>query len=117
MKYVVTINDKKYEVEVEKGQATLVEPAQAGAAAAPATPPGTAAPAAPAGKKLLAPMPGVVINTKVEAGARVKSGQPLLVLEAMKMENEVVSTCDGVVSFLIARGARVAAGDVLAIIG
>ena len=118
MKYVVTINDKKYEVEVEKGQATLVEPAQAGAAAAPATPPGTAAPAAPAGKKLLAPMPGVVINTRVEAGARVKSGQPLLVLEAMKMENDITAPAAGTVNAVaVHKGDMVSTGDLLVVIG
>ncbi len=122
MKYVVTINSQKYKVEVEKGKATLVESAAAPtpAAAQPvATQPAavTAAPAAAHGEKLLAPMPGVVIQTRVEPGARVKRGQPLLVLEAMKMENEVVSPGDGVVAFLAAKGARVSADDVLAIIG
>ncbi|HOC25373.1 MAG TPA: acetyl-CoA carboxylase biotin carboxyl carrier protein subunit [bacterium] len=124
MKYVVTINSQKYEVEVEKGKATLVEQAPLSAAGASAPAPAAAQPvavpaaaAAVQGEKLLAPMPGVVISTRVEPGARVKRGQPLLVLEAMKMENEVVSTCEGVVAFLVARGTRVAADDVLAIIG
>lgn len=120
MKYVVTINGQQYEVEVEKGKATLIEAAAAAAVPVPAAPPFAAVQAAPPasqGEKLLAPMPGVVINTKVEVGARVKRGQPLLILEAMKMENEVVSTSEGVVAFLVARGAQVGTGDVLAIIG
>lgn len=122
MKYVVTINSQKFQVEVEKGKATLVESAAAPApavaqAAAPQPSAAAAPPAAMQGEKLLAPMPGVVIQTRVEPGDRVKRGQPLLVLEAMKMENEVVSPNDGVVAFLVAKGARVAAEDVLAIIG
>ena len=120
MKYIVTINDQKYEVEVEKGKATLIEGTPAAAVTAlPASQPASApgAPASPQGDTLLAPMPGVVIHTKVQAGEMVRKGQPLLVLEAMKMENEVVSTSEGVVAFLVAKDTRVAAGDVLAIIG
>ncbi len=120
MKYVVTINSQKFEVEVEQGKATLIEAAAATPVPAPAALQPAAArpePASQQGEKLLAPMPGVVINTRVEPGARVKRGQPLLILEAMKMENEVVSTSEGVVAFLVAKGTQVAAGDVLAIIG
>lgn len=119
MKYVVTINNQQYEVEVEKGTATLIESAAAAAVPAPAATQPAAVPSMPPasrGEKLLAPMPGVVVNIKAAVGARVKRGQPLLILEAMKMENEVVSTSEGVVAFLVARGAHVGAGDVLAVI-
>ena len=121
MKYVVAINDRKYEVEVEKGQATIVEtnPAAAAVAAAPPQPDVARTAGAPEsiqGEKLLAPMPGVVLHVKAAAGTPVNKNQPLLILEAMKMENEVVSPLEGVVVFIIAKGAHVAAGDVLAII-
>ncbi len=121
MKYVVEINQKKFEVEVERGQATIVEqtPVAAGETPAPLPAAGqqpASAPVPAQGQKLLAPMPGVIIKVKQPTGTRVSKGQPLLVLEAMKMENEVVSSCDGVINFIVSKGAHVAAGDVLAVI-
>lgn len=119
MKYVVTINGQQYEVEVEKGTATLIETAAAAAVPAPAAPQPAAVQSTPPtlqGERLLAPMPGVVVKIRAAVGERVKRGQPLLILEAMKMENEVVSTSEGVVAFLVASGAQVGAGDVLAVI-
>ena len=113
MKYKVTLNKRVYEVEVEAGEAMLVDEydLKAPAAAAPAAAPvaaapvaaaaPAAAPAAPAGGALAAgtvvksPMPGNVLKINVTAGQKVNEGDVLLILEAMKMENEVVSTKTG----------------------
>lgn len=120
MKYVVTINEQKFEVEVERGKATLLEstPAAVPEAAQPqASISAAAAPAADAqGEPVFAPMPGVIIQVKAPAGTAVTKGQPLLVLEAMKMENEIVSVRDGIVTSTVARGTRVATGEILALI-
>ena len=124
MKYVVTLNGKKFEVEVEKGQATAVyagpaapvaaAPAPAAAPAAPAAP--AAAPAAPAGAgdPVSAPMPGNILQVKVANGQAVKSGDVLFILEAMKMENEICAPKDGTVtSVCVTKGATVETGSVL----
>lgn len=129
MKYIVTINDKNYEVEVERGQATVVKTTQAAeapvqVAAAPAAPAATPAPAAPAvpaapvgtisGDPVKAPMPGTILAVKVQQGAAVKKGDVLVILEAMKMENEITSPRDGVVSQVsVVQGASVSTGDIL----
>lgn len=125
MIYIVRINDKEYEVEVERGKATLVKTGTvAPSAAAPAAPqpaaPAAAAPAvdvaAPAaGEKVVAaPMPGTILDIKVAPGQSVKRGELLLVLEAMKMENEIFAPADGVVAqVLAAKGASVSTGDPL----
>lgn len=128
MKYVVTMNGKKYEVEVERmsafhmltreeiasGVSTPVQPVAAPApkaaaptpapAAAPkaaATPAPAAAPAAkaaPGGTSVTSPMPGSVLGVKVNVGDKVSAGQTMFVLEAMKMENEIVAPVDGTVA-------------------
>ena len=110
MKYIVTLNDRVYEVEVEEGEAMLVDEYEAKApAAAPAAVPAAvnaasapAAPAAPAaagsGTAVSAPMPGNILKINVAAGQKVNEGDVLIVLEAMKMENEVVATKSGTVS-------------------
>lgn len=112
MKYYVSINDKQYEIEVEKGQAevlnvtTVQEPvaAQLAQAAVPApvamAPSTTAAPTATPGngEAISAPMPGNILDVKVNAGDTVKTGQLLVVLEAMKMENEILAPRDGTVT-------------------
>lgn len=120
MKYVVTINEQRFEVDVERGKATLVEstPATAAVPAAPpaSTPAPAAIPAAAPGDPVLAPMPGVIIHVKAPAGTAVKKGQTLVVLEAMKMENEIVSVRDGIVTHAVAKGTQVATGEILAII-
>ena len=126
MKYIVTINGKNYEVEVEKGQATIVKTTAAPvvqaapvAAAPVAVAPQPQAPAAPVssnvtGEAIKAPMPGTIINVKVSSGASVKKGDTLLILEAMKMENEISAPRDGVVAeILVAKGTSVSTGDVL----
>lgn len=110
MKYIVTLNDRVYEVEVEEGEAMLVDEYEAKApVAAPAAVPAAvnaapapAAPAAPAvtgsGTAVSAPMPGNILKINVAAGQKVNEGDVLIVLEAMKMENEVVATKSGTVS-------------------
>ncbi len=126
MIYKVTINDKVYEVEVEKGKANLlrttaVEAAPAPVAAAPvAAAPAAApapAPAAPAASvqagttPVNSPMPGTILDVKVTVGQAVKEGDLLVILEAMKMENEIYAPCDGsVAQVLTSKGATVDTG-------
>ena len=132
MKYKVTLNGRTYEVEVEAGKAMLlseyeaIAPAPAAAAApvaaAPAAAPAAAAPAAPvvtgAGEAVNAPMPGNILKVNVKAGDAVKSGTVLVVLEAMKMENEIMAPKDGTVTqVLVSKGSTVDTGAPLVVIG
>lgn len=129
MKYKVTLNGKTYEVEVEHGKAVLLDeyealaPAPAAApvpvAAAPSAAP--AAPAAPVnladGETVAAPMPGNIIRVDVAQGDKVKAGQILVILEAMKMENEIVSPKDGTIAQVVtSKGSVVDTGAPLVII-
>ena len=131
MKYKITLNDRVYEVEVEKGVAEVVKeydyvapapvaaPVAAASAAAPAAAPAPApAPvAAAAGEKVNSPMPGTILNVLVKAGDTVTEGQNLMVLEAMKMENEILSPKAGkVAQVAVTKGSTVATGDLLAVI-
>ena len=131
MKYKVTLNNKTYEVEVEAGEAMLVDEYEAYApaapapvaAAAPAAAPAAAAPASPAGAALAAgeviksPMPGNILKINVSNGQKVNEGDVLLILEAMKMENEVVATKAGTVAqIVVAKGAVVETGAPLVVI-
>ena len=129
MKYKVTLKGRTYEVEVEAGEAILLDeyeaiapsaPAAAPAAAAPAAAP--AAPAAPvvtgAGDPVNAPMPGNILKVNVTAGQAVKAGEVLCILEAMKMENEIMAPKDGTVTqVLVSKGANVDTGAPLVVIG
>lgn len=127
--FVITVNGKSYEVGVEeKGAAASPAPAAAPVAAAPApkaAPVAQAAPvaAAPApkatpatGEKVLAPFPGLIKGLLVAEGATVKKDQPVLVLEAMKMDNDITAPCDGKVSFCVDKGANVESDAVLCVI-
>ena len=118
MKYKVRLNDKIYEVEVEQGEAAMIGVSDAAAAAVIPAPEVPAAAAAPVyagdGEMISSPLPGSIAAIKAEAGQKVKSGQVLLLIEAMKMENEVVSPRDGVVrQIIVSKGVSVKTGDPL----
>ena len=115
--FVITVNGKTYQVGVEEVGGTAA-PVSVAPVAAPVAAPAPAAPkAAPAnGEKVISPFPGLIKNLLVAEGATVKKDQPILVLEAMKMDNDIVATCDGVVSFQVAKGANVESDAVLAVI-
>ena len=113
-KYRVTVNGTAYEIELE--ELTGAAPAPAAATAAPAPAPAPAA--APAGgEQVTSPMPGTILSINVAAGDTVKRGQVLMVLEAMKMENEIMCPRDGkVVSVNTSKGASVETGTLLCVI-
>lgn len=130
-KFNIKVNGQAYEVEVEEvaggfapapvvpvaatpapAVAPVAAPAQK--AEVKATPAPVAAPAG--GTQLKAPMPGTVIDFKATNGAAVKKGQTVLILEAMKMENEIVAPADGVITFVASKGASVNTDDLLAVI-
>ena len=125
MKYIVTLNGKQYEVEVEKGQATAVltgdapaaapAPAAPAPAAAPAAAPAPAASGTPAGgEPIVSPMPDTILQVKCASGQAVKRGDVLFILEAMKMENEIFAPHDGTISSVaVSQGAAVETGSVL----
>ena len=134
MKYKVTLNGRTYEVEVEAGKAMLTDeyeayapapaaPAAAAPAAAPApaAPAPAAAPAAPAvtaaGEPVNSPMPGTILRVEVAQNAIVKEGQLLVVLEAMKMENEILAPRNGTVAQVVVdKGSHVETGSPLIIL-
>lgn len=104
-KYRVNVNGTMYEVAIEE-----MDGAAPAAAAAPAAPAG--------GEKITAPMPGTILSVNVSNGSAVKKGDILFILEAMKMENEIMAPCDGTVSALSAsKGATVDSGALLCVIG
>lgn len=129
MKYKVTLNNRVYEVEVEQGEAMLVNeyelaaPAAAAAPAAPAAPVAAAPAAAPAagalaaGEVITSPMPGNILKINVTQGQKVNEGDVLIVLEAMKMENEISATKSGTVAQIsVTKGAVVETGTPLVVI-
>lgn len=106
-KYRVNVNGSLYEIEIEEMSAPATM--SAAAPAAPAAPVAPAAPAAPApagGTQIKAPMPGTILDVRVQAGQSVRKGDILFILEAMKMENEIMSPCDGKIT-----GVNVRKGD------
>ena len=122
--FVITVNGKSYDVAVEEvGGAPVATPvvkavAPVAAPVAQAKPVAAPVKAAPAnGEKILSPFPGLIKNLLVAEGATVKKDQPILVLEAMKMDNDITAPCDGTVSFCVAKGANVDSDAVLAVIG
>ena len=137
MKYVVNLNGKAYEVEVEETEAVITNvaaatvattapvaaPAPVVAPAPAAAPAPEAAPApvaaAPAdGTKIAAPMPGTILAVNTAVGSSVNAGDVIIILEAMKMENEIVAPCAGTVKqILVSKGSTVDTDEVLAVIG
>ena len=125
-KYRVTVNGTVYEIELEELTGAAPSAPAAPAAAAPAAAaPAAAAPAAPApaaaapagGEQVTSPMPGTILSINVAAGDAVKRGQVLMVLEAMKMENEIMCPCDGkVASVNTSKGSAVESGTLLCVI-
>ena len=129
MKYNVTLNGKIYEVDVTETDAVVTGVTQVPVAAvapvatpvaapAPAAAPAAAPVAAPAdGTQVKAPMPGTILAVKKNAGDAVKAGDVIVVLEAMKMENDIVAPCDGTIkSINTPKGATVNTDDVIAVI-
>lgn len=122
-KYNVTVNGTAYEITLEVVDAADVKaaPVAAPVAAPAAAPVPAAAPApvaAPAGGETVkSPMPGTILSINVQNGATVKKGDVLMVLEAMKMENEIMSPCDGTIASVnVNSGASVETGAVLCVI-
>ena len=119
--FIITVNGKNYEVGVEEvgagaqAPAVVSAPKEAPKAAAAAAAAPKAAPAV--GEKVVSPFPGIIKNLLVAEGAAVKKDQPVLVLEAMKMDNDITAPCEGVVSFCVAKGANVESDTVLFVIG
>lgn len=122
MRYIVTLNGKKYEVDVD-GANAIVNPDQPQAVAVQVSQPvqqqSQAAPSTgnAEGTPVKAPLPGKVMDVKVSPGQRVKADDTVVVLEAMKMENEIKAGIDGVISAVaVTKGSSVNTGDVLAAI-
>ena len=132
MKYVVTLNEKKYDVEVNESEAVITSVSNAAPAAAPVAPVAAApapaastAPSAPAavvgtavsGTQITSPMPGTILKLNVDEGQAVKAGDVVLILEAMKMENEIVAPCDGTIKqLLVSKGSTVDTDQILAVL-
>ena len=120
--YKVNVNGTEYKVSIElisetEAAAPVAAPAPA-AAPAPVAAPAAPVAAAPAGgEKVNAPMPGTILSVNVKVGDAVKKGQVLVVLEAMKMENEIMAPVDGTVTFVgVNQGATVESGSAICVI-
>ena len=126
MIYIVNINDKVYEVEVEKGKANLIKTTHVEvqvpkAEAVKIETSNTVTEAVfldnSKGKAVKSPMPGSILDIKVDVGSKVKKGQLLVILEAMKMENEIFAPSDGVITqIIVTKGSAVSTNDNLIII-
>ena len=128
-KFNIKVNGRPYEVEVEEiaGDVTVSRAPEVTDVVAPTTPAvaekpapapvaSVASPVSSDGVKVAAPMPGTLLDFKVANGATVKKGDVIIILEAMKMENEIVAPSDGKISFVASKGASVNTGDALAVI-
>ena len=130
MRYKITLNGRTYEVEVEQDSAMVVDEYEAcapapAAPAAPAAPVAQAAAPAPAaasvvtgnGETVEAPMPGSIVNVLVKVGQKVNAGDVLVIIEAMKMENEIMAPKNGTITQVVAQqGAKVETGSPLIVI-
>ena len=116
-RFNITVNGKAYDVAVEEiGGGAPVAATPVAAAPAPAPAP-AAAPANVEGTKVTAPMPGTILDIKVKVGDEVSEGQVLLILEAMKMENDIPATATGKVAAInVNKGDTVNSNDVLVVI-
>lgn len=119
-KFRINVNGNSYEVEVEEigneSQNAVSVPAAAPVPAAASKAAPKAAVPAGKGTKMVSPLPGAVLKFVVPNGTRVKTNDVVLIIEAMKMENEIRATADGVITFAVNTGATVQSGDVLAYI-
>jgi biotin carboxyl carrier protein len=121
MIYTVKINDKEYEVEVERGKANIIKTTEGATNDKPAPAPViTSSPvqsqsaASASGEIIKSPMPGTILDIKVNQGSRVKKGDILLILEAMKMENEILAPHDGIIAQVFtSKGSSVSTNDLL----
>ena len=132
MKYVVTVNGKKFEVEVEKvggasrtlsrqpAERTVRQEAVVETKAAPVVETQVSAPAATSsvagGTTITSPMPGSILDVKVNVGDKVKYGQTLAILEAMKMENDIPATVDGEVAEIKVKKGDIVESDAVLIV-
>lgn len=114
--FIITVDGKRYDVAVEEvGEAPRAVPVSAEPAAAPA--PAQKPSQKVEGTNVTSPFPGLIKNLLFQNGTKVKKDQPILVLEAMKMDNDITAPCDGVVTYCVAKGANVESDTVLAVIG
>ena len=112
-KYNVKVNGNLYEIEIEE-----IDAASAGASKPAAKSEPVKSGASAGGEKVTAPMPGNILAVNVTNGQNVKKGDVLMVLEAMKMENEIMAPCNGKINSLsVSKGATVNSGDLLCAIG
>ena len=120
--YKVNVNGTEYKVSIElisetEAAAPVAAPAPAAAPAPVAAPAAPVAAATAGGEKVNAPMPGTILSVNVKVGDAVKKGQVLVVLEAMKMENEIMAPVDGTVTFVgVNQGATVESGSAICVI-
>lgn len=116
-RYTITVNGTPYDVTVDEAGASAPVAAPAASAAKPAAPAPAVKPAVSGDEgsiKVEAPMPGTILDVKTSVGASVKSGDVLCILEAMKMENDIVAPADGTVASIAAnKGDSVEAGQII----
>ena len=106
-RYNITVNGTAYDVTVEETDGS----------AAPVAAPAAAPAGAHGGVKISAPMPGTIVDVKLAVGAKVTNGTVIAVLEAMKMENDVVASCDGTIASInVTKGQSVETGTLIATI-
>ena len=111
--FIITIDGKQYQVGVEEVGATQ-STTPVVTSVAPVAAPVASAPVA--GTKVKAPMPGMIKAHKFDEGAQVKKGDVILILEAMKMDNDITAPCDGTISYKTTKGSNVDTGALMAVI-